>query len=68
MASESLFFSPIDANGLVSVSSLHLSIKFLLQDNTIWVERNIYDIVIFLLSLTMRENPKDAENKSSMHW
>jgi hypothetical protein len=56
----------VHANGVACVSSLHLSIKFLLQDSTIWVERKIYDIAIFLLSLTMRENPIVADNGSSM--
>jgi hypothetical protein len=32
---------PINANDFASVSSFHLSIRFSLQDNTIWVERKI---------------------------
>jgi hypothetical protein len=35
---------------------------FSLQDSIIWVEREIYDIATFLLSLTMRENPRVADN------
>ena len=57
---------PIDANGFPSVSSLHLNIKFSLQDITIWVEREIYDSATTLLSLTMRENSRVADNGSSM--
>jgi hypothetical protein len=57
---------PIDANGFASVSSLHLSIRFSLQDSTIWVEREIYDSASLLLSLTMRENPRVADNGSSI--
>ena len=57
---------PIDANGFASVSSLHLSIRFSLHDSTLWVERKIYDSVTSLLSLTMRKNPRIADNGSSM--
>ena len=52
-----LILFPVDVNGFASVSSLHLSIRFSLQDCTIWVEREIYDTATSLLSLTMRENP-----------
>ena len=48
-----------------SVTSLHLSIRFLLQDSTIWVSREIYDNATFLLSLSMREDPRVADNDSS---
>jgi hypothetical protein len=57
---------PIDANGFASVSSFHLSIRFSLQDSIIWVEREIYDSASLLLSLTMRENPRVADNGSSI--
>jgi hypothetical protein len=57
---------PIDANGFASVSSLHLSIRFSMQDRTIWVEREIYDSDTSLLSLTIREIPIVADNGSSM--
>ena len=65
MASES-FFSPIDANGFAFVSSFHLSIRFFLQDNTIWVEREINDSATSLLSLTMHEHSRVADNGSSV--
>ena len=32
---------PVDASGFASVSSLHLGIRFSLQDSTMWVEREI---------------------------
>jgi hypothetical protein len=60
-----LILFPVDANDVAFVSSLHLSIKFLLQDSTIWIEHEIYDIATFLLSLTMRESPRVADNGSS---
>ena len=56
----------VDANGVASVSSLHPSIKFSLQDSTIWVERKIYDSATSLLSLTMHEDSRVADNGSSM--
>jgi hypothetical protein len=58
-------FFPVNSNGVASVSSLHLSIRFSLQDGTIWVEREIYDSITSLLSLTMRENPRVVDNGSS---
>jgi hypothetical protein len=57
---------PIDANGFAFVSLLHLSIRFSMQDRTIWVKHEIYDTATSLLSLTMRENPIVADNGSSM--
>jgi hypothetical protein len=57
---------PVDANGFASVFSIHLGMRFLLQDSTIWVEREIYDSITSLLSFTIRENPRVADNISSM--
>ena len=34
---------PIDAHGFAIVSALHLSIRFSLQVNTIWVDREIFN-------------------------
>ena len=48
---------PIDANGFVSSS---------LQNSTIWVECKIYDNATSLLSLTMREHSRVADNGSSV--
>ena len=61
-----LIIFPVYTNNFASVSSLHLSIRFALQDKTIWVEREIYDTDISLLLLTMCENPRVADNGSSM--
>ena len=57
---------PVDANGFASVSSLHLSIKFLSQNSTIWVKSEIYYTATSLLSLIMRENPRLADNGSPL--
>ena len=61
-----ILFFPIDANGFAYVSSIHLSYRFSLQDSSIWVEREIYDNVTSLLSLTMRVNHRVADKGSSM--
>ena len=55
---------PIDANRFGFVSSFHLHIRFLLQNSSIWVERKIYDNATSLLSLTMREHSRVADNRS----
>ena len=57
---------PIDADGFAYVSSLHLSIRFSLQDSTLWVKCKIYDGATSLLSLTMCENSRLVDNGSSM--
>ena len=57
---------PVNSDGVATVSSLHLSIRFSLQDGSIWVEREFYDSTTSLLSLTLRENPRVADNGSSM--
>ena len=36
---------PIDVDGFAHVYSLHLSIRFSLQVGSIWVEREIYDLL-----------------------
>ena len=57
---------PIHSNGFASVSSVHLSMRFSFQGNSICVERKIYDTATSLLSMTLRESPRVAENGSSM--
>ena len=34
---------PIDAQGIAVVSELHLCLRFSLQPNTVWVDREIFD-------------------------
>jgi hypothetical protein len=43
---------PVAAEGFATVSVLHLSIRFSLQESIIWVEREIYDSATSLLSMT----------------
>ena len=57
---------PIYAYGFAHVSSLHPNIMFCLHDASIWVERDIYDPITFLLTSTMRENPIFADIGSLM--
>ena len=59
-------FSPIHSNGVGSVSSVHLIIRFSLQNSSIWVERKIYDTATSLLSITLRGSLRVADNGSSM--
>ena len=33
---------PVDVDGIVAISYLYFSIRFLLKANTIWVEREIF--------------------------
>jgi hypothetical protein len=46
---------PIDAEGTAVVSGLHLSIRFSLKANTIWVEREIFHPDTGLLVQTLHE-------------
>ena len=52
----------IDAHGIVVVTELHLSIRFSLQANTIWVEHEIFDPDIGLLVHTFHETSKVTDN------
>jgi len=53
---------PIDAHGFVSVSDLHLNIRFSLKPSTIWVEREIFDPDTGLVVQTLHENSKLTDN------
>jgi hypothetical protein len=55
---------PIESKGFAHVFSVHLCIRFSLQEGSIWVECEIYDPMTFLLSLTMRENSILFDNGS----
>ena len=52
---------PIDAYGIAVVSELHLSIRFSLQVNTIWVDREIFNDTGLLVH-TFHEPSKVADN------
>jgi hypothetical protein len=53
---------PIDAQGIVVVSYLHLSIRFSLKASIIWVEREIFHPDTGLLVHTLHETSKLADN------
>jgi hypothetical protein len=53
---------PIDAEGIAVVSELHLSIRFSLKPNTIWVEREIFHPDTGLLVHTFHETSKVTDN------
>lgn len=49
---------PITAVGFAVVSAFELSLRFSLDESSMWVEREIYDPSTSLLSVTMRENSR----------
>ena len=53
---------PIDALGIVIVSELHLSIRFLLKSSTIWVECEIFNPDTWLIVQTLHETSKLTDN------
>jgi len=55
---------PVDVNGFASVTAFQLSVRFSLQENSIWIEREIYDCESSLLLHTLRESSLVAENRS----
>ena len=59
-------YFPVYANVFAHVSSFHFSIKYSLQDGSIWIKREIYNSLTSMLSLTMYENSIFANNVSSM--
>jgi hypothetical protein len=54
-------FFPINANGIVVVSGLRLSIRFSLKASAIWIEREIFHPEIGLLVQTLHETYKLTE-------
>ena len=58
---------PIDAHGIAVVSELHLSIRFSLQVNTIWVDREIFNPGTGLLVHTFHESSK-VTNNGNVVW
>jgi len=53
---------PIDAQGIVVVSELHLSLRFSFKPSTIWVEREIFQPDTGLLIHTFHETSKVSDN------
>ena len=66
MVTKSLFFCHRLRTNLHLSLPFTFDIRFLLQNNTIWIKRKIYDNISSLLSLTMDENFKVAEDRSPM--
>ena len=48
---------PVDAQGFATISSLHLSIRFKLQNTSVWIEGEVCDPVTLLVTHTIPEVP-----------
>lgn len=57
-------FKLVDENGVASLYVIHLDMKFSLIKSSIWMEREIYNYDMFLLSFTLHENLKFVYNGS----
>ena len=55
---------PVREDGLATITALHISIRFGLQDTSLWVERKVYDSHTFALSHTVPEVSKHSEDGS----
>ena len=55
---------PIGEDGLATVIALHISIRFGLQDTSLWVEREVYDPHTSILSHIVPEVSKHSEDGS----
>ena len=53
---------PVGENGLVTIIALHISIRFGLQDTSLWVECEVYDPHTSALSHTVPEASKHSED------
>ena len=58
---------PVGEDGLATVTALHISIRFGLQDTSLWVEREVYDPHTFALLHTLPEVSKHS-NDGSIIW
>ena len=56
--------SPVGEDGLATVIALHISIRFGLQDTSLWVEREVYDPYTSALSHTVLEVSKHSDDGS----
>ena len=55
---------PVDEDGLATVTALHISIRFGLQDTSLWVEREVYDPHTSALLHTVPEVSKHSDDGS----
>ena len=53
---------PVGEDGLAIIIALHISIRFGLQDTSLWVEHEVYDPHTSALSHTMHEASKHSED------
>ena len=58
---------PICEDGLAIITAFHINIKFGLQDISVWVEREVYDLLTLALSHTMPEASKHS-NDGTIIW
>ena len=58
---------PVGEDGVATVMALHISIRFGLQNTSVWVERQVYNPLIFALSHTMPEASKHS-NDGTIIW
>ena len=54
----------VGEDGLATVTALHISIRFGLQDTSLWVEREVYDPHTSALSHTVPEVSKHSDDGS----
>ena len=51
---------PVGEDGLATVTALHISIRFGLQDTSLWVEREVYDLPFYTPCLRFPSTPMMA--------
>ena len=58
---------PVGKDGLATIKALHISIRFCLQETSIWIEREVYDPLTLVLSYTIPK-PSKHSNDGSIIW
>ena len=58
---------PIGEDGLATVTAFHISIRFCLQETSMWIEREVYNPLTLALSYTTPESAKHS-NDGSIIW
>ena len=52
----------VDAQGFATISSLRLSIRFELQDTSVWIKREVHHPITLLVTHTILEVPSTADD------
>ena len=52
----------VDAQGFATILSLRLSFRFELQDTSVWIEHEVYDLVNLLVTHIIPEVPSIADD------